>query len=526
MKFKNIIVDILSEDFQNKKLLIFMLSKWFGETPSDRDKTETEILLTSFFEIKNRLVPTLPEVITFLNRYPKFNSNGLKDVRNYTLDQTRFIVSEFVDIDTGQEDNTLEIFRGRNLPPTDERIDASKSLWYSSNNLIVDEGDFRIYAIKNRKDAINFGYYNGNIRNNELYTNFIRGNAPYSNMQWCITRHVESSNLYGGYRNRRTFYFVIDESKHPSKNTNPQQSQYYISVLQYATDSQTNYRLTSILNDGSDPVMDENQLYTIYPKLRGHLDKIVKLEYTQEELGEIIDELDRVDENPNNQYEFAKMSKAIKKRYVDSGKIISRARSWETMDTGLKQSYIDLTTRQNVFERFQTNELIMKIKSKTSELNSLDRRLKILNFENGANVLFVKIFQDGYIPDQRRSILNENISLYQSRHTKKYGLFNKSQADWATLNGVVYSDEYRYTDDETFSDENGNYYLVEVYTKSGTPDNSTFYCIFPTDTDGVDGYFLSHTQWLKLVEKIDLVGGDDIEFSPEDDTDLKENGEY
>jgi uncharacterized membrane protein YbaN (DUF454 family) len=35
MKFKNIIVDILSEDFQNKKLLIFMLSKWFGETIKD-----------------------------------------------------------------------------------------------------------------------------------------------------------------------------------------------------------------------------------------------------------------------------------------------------------------------------------------------------------------------------------------------------------------------------------------------------------------------------------------------------------
>jgi hypothetical protein len=520
MKFKNIIVDILSEDFQNKKLLNHMLSKWFGENPSDRDKTETELLLTSFFEIKNRLVPTLPEVITFMNRYPNFNSNGLKDIKNYTIEQTRFIVSEFVDINLGQQDETPEIFRGRNLPPTDERIDVSKSLWYNDNkNLIVNEGDFRIYKINNRKDAIIFGYYNGEIRKKEPYS------KQPNNMQWCITRHVESSNLYASYRNRRTFYFVIDESKHPSKNPDVKQSQYYISVLQYSTDSQTNYRLTSILNDGSDPVMDENQLYTIYPKLRGNLDKIVRVNYSQEELGEIIDELDRVDENPNNQFEFAKMSKNIKKRYIDSGKTLSRSRSWETMDSGLKQSYIDITTRENVFERFSSNELIMKIKSKTSDLNSLDRRLKILNFENGIKVLLVKIFQDGYFPDQRRSILNENISLYQSRVTKKYGLFNKSQADWATLNGVVYTDEYRYTDDETFSDENGNYYLVEVYTKSGTPDNSSFYCIFPTDIEGVDGYFLSHGQWLKLLEKIDLVGGDDIEFSPDDDTDLKENGD-
>lgn len=498
-----------------------MLRKWFGENPSDRDKNETEILLTSFFEIKNRIVPTLPEVITFLNRYPDFNSNGLKDIKNYTLEQTRFIVSEFVDINVGEDDQTPEIFQGRDLPPTEERVDASKMLWYSNNkNLIVNEGDFRIYKITNRKDAINFGYYNGEIRKKEPYS------KQTSNMQWCVTRHIETKNLYASYRNRRTFYFVIDETKNPSKNTNVQQSQYYISVLQYATDSQTNYRLTSILNDGSDPVMDENQLYAIYPKLRGHLDKILRVNYSQDELGEIVDKLDRVDENPNNQYEFAKMSKNIKKRYIDAGKIITRSRSWESMDTGLKQSYIDITNRENVFERFSSNELLMKIKTKTSETNSLDRRLKILNFDNGIKVLLVKIFQDGYIPDQRRSILNENISLYQSRVTKKYGLFNKSQADWATLNGVVYSDEYRYTDDETFSDENGNYYLVEVYTKSGTPDNSTFYCIFPTDTDGVDGYFLSHTQWLKLVEKIDLVGGDDIEFSPEDDTDLKENGGY
>jgi hypothetical protein len=524
MKFKNIIVDILSEDFQNKKLFNHMLSKWFGENPSDRNKNETELLLTSFFEIKNRLVTTLPEVITFLNRYPDFNPNGLKDIKNYTIEQTRFIVSEFVELPGTQTDDTPEIFRGRNLPPNDERIDASKNLWYSTNkNLIVDEGDFRIYSISTRKDAINFGYYNG----------YIRTKSPYqlpskSNMQWCVTRHNEGSNLYDHYRQNkgRTFYFVIDESKNPEKVTNGLESQYYISVLQHATDSQTGFRLTSILNDGSDPVMDENQLYTIYPKLRGHIDKIIKKKYSQLELGEIIDELDRVNENPNNQFEFAKVSKTLKKRYIDSGKIISTERSWNTMDTPLKQAYIDITTRETILERFSSTELIKKISSKQSELNSLNRRLKILGVESGVKYILSKKTIDEHIPDQRLSILNSNISLFQHRNTKKFGLWNKSKSEWVMLNGVEYESVYEHTNNNMFTDENDEDYLVEVFTKTGSEDNTTFYSIFPMETDHVHAYFLSHKQWLKLEEKIDSFSGDNIDFSPEDDTDLKEYGEY
>jgi hypothetical protein len=517
MNFNDLIVDMISEEFSNKKLLNTMLTKWYGQEMTEEQKTEGEFLLTKFFELKNRLSTKLPEVVTFLNKFNDFDSNNIKEVTVYTLEQVKFILGEFFDIETAgkTEDETPEILRGRDLPPTTERVEASKGLWFAQNkNLIINEDGFRVYAIRNRKDSINYGYYEGHMSQQEPYV------SQRNHMQWCTTRHIESSNLYGSYRNRRTFYFVIDESKHPQVESNVNISQYYLSALQYATDSPTNFKVTSILNDGSDPVFTEDELYQTYPKLRGNLDKIVPVEYSETELGTITDDLDRVDERENNSFEFAKVSKLLKKRYIDAGKTLTKMRSWETMDDGLKQSYIDLTTRQNLFERFSTKELLLKIKSRPSEVKSLDRRVKIVGYEDGFGVLYSKMMETEFIPDQRKSLKNSDISLFENRRTKKFGLFNKSMGEWVTLGGVSYEDFFNKVDDDVFISDDGDTFTVEVYSKSNVPDDSSFYIVIPID-DSINGYFVSHDKWSQLQEKLHRED-EETNFNPEDDSDISE----
>jgi len=317
MKFNEILFDIIVENFTNKKLLQTLLNKWFGETPTDQDKEFGELLAIEFYKIRPKLNETKPEVRTFLNRYPNFNKNNLQDIREYNYEQIIFIITEFVDIsiDTRTNPEIPEIFVGRNLRATDERINASKDLWYSkTSNLIVDEEGFRVYSIKNRKQSQMWGYYHGFLLSQ---VSFVNGGWSL----WCVTRPDELSNLYGNYRGERknrTFYFVIDESKNPETQPNPNISQYYISALQTANDSTTGFKITTIQNNGVDVDITEETLYSIYPKLRGHFDKIKPIEFKEDELGVIVDDLERVNEDENNPYAFWKIGTALKKRYIDA----------------------------------------------------------------------------------------------------------------------------------------------------------------------------------------------------------------
>jgi hypothetical protein len=523
MKFKKVLEDMLSEEIKNKKLFEVMLKKWFGDTPTEDQRSEGEIYFEGFEQIKteNKLRENAPEVRAFLLNFPKFDVKLLGDLRYYTLPQVKYIVSEFVNINLGdEEDPTPEIFRGNNLPATDERIQASKDLWFGSANLIIDKGTLRVYKIYTRKDSMSFGYYLKHLIDNKPYNEL-----EYRNV-WCITNPDEERNMYGGYRDRRTFYFVIDESKSPEKTKNKQEYIYYLSALQSTKDGGSKLRLTPIENNGSDPQVTPEEVYSIYPELKGELEKIVFKEFEDSELGKVTDILELVNEMQTNKYEFAKVSKSLKKRYIDKNKTLKTERSWMTMNGALKQSYIDLTTKQNVFERFSSIELINIILSNKSETTSLDRRLKMVGL-SGLKYLINKNILNEHWHDMRVSITNPNISLFKNKKTKKYGLWNKDESDWVSFNGITYSSIYS-TDEtlsDSFFDENGDVSLVEIYTLNGVEDDTSFYCVFPTNTNHANGYFMSSKSWIKLREKIDELTASVDNFDPEVDTDLKEIGE-
>jgi len=505
MKFNDLLFDIVTEEFQNKKILNTMLLKWYGHESTEEQRNECEFLISSFFKVKERFKPELPEVRTFLNRFPEFKVENLKNVLEYTLQQVKFIVSEYFELPNKDkvDDNTPEIFMGRNLPPTPERVTASKDLWFKeTDNLMVNEPGFRVYKIRNRADSINWGYYNGYLSQNPPYSN-----SGKSHMQWCTTRHVTESNLYAGYRNRRTFYFVIDESKNPDIEKNLSLSQYYISALQASDDSPTGFRITTILNDGSDRVISTDELTQIYPKLYNDLEKLTKVKYDQSELGEITDDLDRVDEREGNDFAFWRVNTTLKKRYIDAQRTIVNPKSWETMNDGLKQSYIDYTEKRNAIERFSTMDLLNKIKSIPSDKRSLDAKLQKLGYSEGSAYLFTKIFQTNF-QVLRTSMDFPSVKIFESRTGNSVvGIFDESKGEWCKApNGAEYLPEYIHINTQTEKGKDMVNYLVDVYSKSMNPTDDSFYIVYPITDENYQhqymGHFLSASSWKKFSESM------------------------
>lgn len=525
MKFNEILSNIIVENYDNKKILKILLKKWFGENPTDQEKDFGELLAIEFSKNKDKFNETKAEIRTFLNRYPNFNKNNLKNILEYDLAQIIFIISEFVNIstDTKTGSEIPDIFIGKNLPPTNERINASKDLWFSkTNNLIIDEDGFRVYRIRNRKDAQMWGYYNG----------FLVSNEPFSSLrgyqQWCISRHVDDSNLYGSYRNRRTFYFVIDESKNPEIQPNIDISQYYISALQTAGDSTTGFKITTILNTGLDRDINEQELYQIYPKLRGHFDKIKRVEYTQDELGTIVDELDRVDENENNEYAFWKVNTALKKRYIDAVKPITNPKSWETMNPNLKKAYFDLTDRTNYLERFSNFNILNHIKNNNQDKRSLIARLEKLGLRLGD--ISDKLMESQFT-NIRVSIDNPNISIYKSKRDGKVGIFDSLNGDWLVMDGKTYDNKYedliKQGDGDIYFDETtGEVFIVEPFcagARNNSESDDCFYVVYPQDNPK-DGHILSNRKFMELQNQ--LTPEDEMaqnrSSQPKDYADIKE----
>lgn len=528
MKIQDLIFDIIVEDIKNKTLFEFLLKKWYGENgPTNQQKIEGEELYKKFVELRNRLSPNLPDVATFLNRFDggnfeKFEPNNLKDITKYSYEQIKFLIGEFFDLNVNLNDEETDpIFNGRDLPPTDERVEASKNLWYSKGkNLIVDEEGFRVYLIPDQKTSINFGYYQNHVTNRPPYTE-----QSKSHMTWCTTRYNVNNNLWSSYRNRRTFYFIIDESKNPEIEPNVQINQYYLSALQYATDAGSeNFRLTSILNDGSDPIFSEENLYSIYPKLRGNLEKIVKIPFDPvSEVGENTDIVNMMNEIEGNRYEFAVMEKRHKKAYIDRGKPLTKGKSWESMDESLRATYIDLTTRHNVNERF-TFSIIDKIKEKSANVTSLNRRLEIIGL-GGIGYIAELLMKDFVV--YRTSLDNSKISIFRTKSSsdKKFGIYDGSKIDWLQSKGINYGPYYTLNDDiDLYFDDQGESYIIEKFEINGQEDNKSFYCIFPNKENNklAGGHFLSHGNWLLLKEKLSPHNDDMSKFDTSSDTDIKE----
>jgi hypothetical protein len=535
MKFQDFFPVQLSEATRNKQLLNSLLEKWRSENPDlDMNQVE-EIVYNEFVPKKGGLSAKNAPVLSFLSRYDgnhghsKFDPEWLPDITKYTYKQITSLLSEYKDDDFVIRDD--EVFAGKDRKATPERIEASKNLWYSDNNTIINQDGFRVYFVPDQKDSMKFGYYQQYCA--ELF----------SGAQWCVTGRNSSdsrSNLWGSYRPQRTFYFIIDESKLNGKTIEELKAdgltynrvrddinlRHYLGALQVVTDDRRGYRITSFLNVGDDPMAWE-EVIRIYPQLAEYKDKFNFVQYQADLEQEDRSILNRLTEDENSPFEFKRQERKIKKAYLSRiGNTIHKPESWRSMDEGLRNIYILNTQRNDAADKFQSLEFIKEVQKVGNQWKMLNDRLVQVELPGVSHLFDTALSREFKVG--RHNIDNKNIKLYKSLITNKFGIYHGMYGSFLKFDGTVYDPNYELDDTSVWLDDEEKSYIVERYTIGGNITDQTFYCVYSTKYEGevVYGHFLSYKAFEKLKERLRPSEDDSFstldKFDPEGDVDIKE----
>ncbi len=541
MKFTNIVYDMIVEEVKNKSLINSLLAKWQTENQSLTYQDVESIYERFAGRIQNGIRLDKPEVLTFLNHFdgvhtkPKFprEPNLLKDITKYTYAQIIFLIDEYGLGDGGVEQ--IDRFRiGNDVEPNEEIIEASKELWSSDKNAVINENGFRLYGVPDQATAIKYGYYEGEMAK-KIHRLFPQ---EYGFNQWCVTRYRINSNLWSSYRSRRyTFYFAIDDNR--NFNVQPQEGEeveapkfnyakYYLSAIIVLDASASNFKIADLQNNNEYDISWE-KLIQIFPALDGKRELFKWKEYNEdEELVNPSDIRNKINEDRNSPWWFARMTKANKAAYIQNQGTLREPDSWLSMDEDLRKLYIDTSTRNNILDKFKSRAFLRTILSIPANKKSLERRLGILGFENGLNVIVDNIIRNDFEP-YRTSMDNPNLVIYESRGDGKYAIYNTLTLSPLVKDGVDYDAFYSLIKTLAYTDKNGTLYYIEVFSKTNQVDNESFYSIMIPSVDIAKCHILTAKQWENVDGKVlqkadDTIQDDDFqgEFTP-DSADIKEN---
>jgi len=543
MKFTDLVYDVVVEEIKTKSTINYLIKKWFGENPTQEQLQLADKLITFFGEKRNGLSPRNPNVLSFLLRHDGnrghdyFDPNDLNKIEKYSLAQIQDLYDELSynqhTVDDAEEPDR---FRGEvGGTSTPEKIEASAELWKSDKNAIINENGFKAHYIPDEITAVKFGYYVQHIM--KLIKN--ANNYRDVNSHWCVTGRGSSdswSNRWGYYREseKRTFYFIYDESKKPNENENwTANNKYFLSALQVVS-STRGYKLTSVLNDG-DMDMSWDEVTNIYPQLAEHRDQFVRVGFTDEEL-QRQSAVSRVNETPGDRWEFAGLPPKLKKQYINQSLPLKKALSWQAMPEFLQNQYIVNTTEASLFDKFQSLEFMEAIKKTPNMYNLLKNQVLSISERSqddrirGRDIgcVFEKIMESRY-KIARRSIDNKNIALLENKSSALYGLWHFGYNSFVKHNNVVFNDEYKAVDWGYYVDlTNNKEYYVETYSKTDNPNDESFYSFVPRET--FECHFIGHMQFneinKKLIKKEDVDDEDESsyisDFNPVQDVDIKE----
>lgn len=564
MNIKEVVRKHLIEAKMSRETEAFLLNKWNGMP------LETVKKIFDWFESVKPTFPLEPEklrggLLSFLGWFngsspnrEKFELKDIRDIRKYSLPQIKRLWSEFkteplafgdkedapvLSVDpifyekinnaSPSLDSISNFCRNPNsVSENDQKtltelFEKSKELWFGTRHLLFENDGLRVYNVPDQATSVAFGWY--------LY--YIRYTYNYSGSNWCTTT-PDSKNFFEGKRSDRTFYFVIDESKFPqtTENRNNSQSEgpnFYLSALQVMQPSgyeNTKFRVTGIHNPG-EPAFDEKNLIKLYPNISPLLETD-KLKYTvwskSEQLGGVVDPISRINEREGDEYEFAIRPPDQKLEYINrAGAVLRKARSWNSMTEAMKKQYSSGTlTLDNMYDKFSNSELFKAMSQ--GERKTLDFRISQLSSgQQGIGSIIKNIMQNDFYVDERISLDKDYLSLYRSRSSGKFGIYNLKENNWVNHDGITYDDEYnRIIDGKPYKTTDGKRFFAIIYSRTSQPDNTSFYFLLPAGSSNkFDGYFVSAKKWEEL--KVKLVGETDPEktntdFDPETGNDIEE----
>lgn len=557
MKFKNLIYDLVIESvIKNEAKFTELLNKWKLVYPEITAEDAVKII-KRHDNIKSNITMDQPGVVTFLARYDgipqgtkKYELKDLRDLYKFEVNHLVEFLTEFgnFSIDLGgsddsenQEEKLKRIFAQNAEQKTEEKIEASKKMWFDESTAIISENGFRVYTIKDQNDAIRMGYYYQELFLDNARRDFLESRKRH-NPPWCVTGrgsrvaeyveyeengqptrqllHTQYSNQYVNYRRnqKRTFYFVIDENK-------PTSDKYYVSALQI--DSYGQFILTSMMNDG-DISKSWDEIVSIYPNLKDKKDIISYRQYSNSESGgddNTVNILNIVNENEGNINDFCRLTRERKSEYINLGGTLSKPRSWSCMDIDTRRLYISTLDTANATSKFNNFEFLSFALKTPGIQNSLEKRLQDLGVRQGVMFIINHLFNYEY-KVARTSIDNENIKIYVSNRTKKFGIFSTKSLGWIEENGVKYSDVYDLVSNrpKAYVSSDRKVFLVETYGKNGVEGPDSFYTIAPALRDNamLKCHILSHNMWKRALEELKPEETKKLDIDPEKHVDIKE----
>lgn len=491
-----------------------------------------------------------PTIGKFMIIYPKFkNDDDLKDPTKYTGEEIEFLFNEFnfakIKKDSSRVEPEVFIRNPGKNPNNPTRLDrsnslekvvASKNLWYDNEKSLINENGFRVYAIDTQFKAMYYGYYLDSFHGGNSYSQENR-QLHVPGTTWCTTSSNDGSTFYGSQRNNRSFYFVIDESKHPrnfigenpreerivadgSRETRPERY-FYLGALQAFNDG--SYALTGMHNPG-EPRITWQQIVAIYPQLANHRDKIRYYEKKDTELVNAGNIFNKITEDGNGQYTFYRLPAAIQLAYINGTENwngtppnLTKAISWRYMNDECRKTYIQ-KTRSNTFEqRFSTFELMSEIKKQPQIAKYVNTFFGKLGVNTTIEkMMFQLIYKRNQFEIHRRSKKNPNIEILHSLSERKYGIFDSNVLNnfdniteggkeiFYKKNGILYDISYLKKEGDILISDNGEHYITEIYYIPNGADNDprNFYTVLElTESmfESQDSYFFSQRQYEKLV---------------------------
>ena len=546
---------------QQREFFDRLSSKWKQENPELSDDDAMKI----FIEFRKALSlikdESQPEVKAFLFRgNGKYTINdlrtpnkvSLKDLLDFLLELTKFRIKvggDTVDLEKQRIENIFneKVDRGGIGSITPRKIEESKKMWEGQQNLLIDEGDFRVYEINTQKDAQRFGYYyQEKLRELVTYnidnqvgpiTDIYRSKDDYANQPrtrysatpWCVFSRGEDQkvryqnqliinpigNMYSSYRGSLSFYVVIDESK----NLFGPGGEYYISTIMKRNDG--GFKIASMYNGEYN--VSQQELLKIYPKLEGHFDDFRYKPFDRNKETDvnvpqsITDIINEVEGSPNA---FWMQNIDTKRAFIEAGGFLKNPKSWEAMNNDLRKEYIDSLTDHDARQKIGSEEFMRAIfKSGAALKKRLDEKLKNLGF-SGIGYLADDFMKINYGPDFYGK-KNNLIRIYKNKHTKLYGIYDVNEGTWLNRDGIEYDAEFTLRSlpksEDIIDDENDKIYIVNEFTSP----NAKFYTLTDLDDNDYKVYILSEKKYRELKEKL----SDDV-TQPDLDTDTDIGEDY
>jgi hypothetical protein len=425
----------------------------------------------------------LPEIAAMANRFPEMFSilsdhSKIRDIQNYTWEQMEYFMDRVntqqtnIDLNIKIEGDTLEL----------QKASAYK-IWENARNKVVNENNFMAIRVESKPESIALGHLQHILNDEETEREKEKTGRDYVhiNNNWCITWGTnEGSNMYYDYRNRRSYYFILDKNKQEN-------DLYYLSVLQPIKPGHSEYPYVITLRNNMDEKyrVHWEEVISIWPTLRGKEEIFRYFPLTIKETNDIT--VDKINFTPHttdrpNPYYFAIQDLRMQRRYIESNRYINDVKSFDVLPAPEKKLYVAMTKIEgsDYKKRFRCNDpsnplgILNLIYDTPGGLYRyldefvLKERLKL---PGGVHSLKVGIV--GMELKPLYSTIDEKFTLYQQRQNNLIGVMNIETLDMIKPMSYIHT-----ITQMVFDVEKNKPYLMYRYSEKH-PGQDYFYFLIP-----------------------------------------------